>query len=239
MSIISKNSLKLLNRNILKICGTAHLSNQTEIKKYTLPDLDYDFNALEPYISADIMRLHYEKHHATYVNNLNISLEKSLDCCAKNDIEGHIQHQKLIRFNGGGHINHSLFWKCLSPFGGGSPSGLLMNAIRDQFGDFQSFQSKFTASAIGVQGSGWCWLSVCPNSKTLHIMTTNNQDPLLASTGMIPILGVDVWEHAYYLQYQNRRPEYLTSIFNVIDWKCVNSKYETLVETQNNTTGKS
>ncbi|TPP59980.1 Superoxide dismutase, partial [Fasciola gigantica] len=133
--------------------------------------------------------------------------------------------QPALRFNGGGHINHSIFWKNLSPNGGGTPSGSLANAINDEFGSFEEFKAKFSAATVAVQGSGWGWLAFNPNTKRLQIITCPNQDPLEGTTGLKPLLGIDVWEHAYYLQYKNARPDYVRAIWNVINWDDVAQRY--------------
>lgn len=170
---------------------------------YSLPDLPYDYGALEPYINAEIMKIHHTKHHAAYVTNLNISNEKLGEAQYKGDVSTVISLQQAIKFNGGGHINHSIFWKNLAPpskGGGAPPSGDIKVLIDAQFGDYESFKVKMSAAAAGVQGSGWGWLGYDTVAKKLTIATTANQDPLQATTGLIPLLGIDVWEHAYYLQ---------------------------------------
>lgn len=194
--------------------------------KHTLPDLPYDYGALEPTISADIMKLHHSKHHATYVNNLNVAEEKLQEAQAKNDINTIISLQPALRFNGGGHINHSIFWTNLTPKGGGEPAGELMNAVRKDFGSFDNFKSQLSAITIGIQGSGWGWLGYNTQQKKLQLATCPNQHPLQATTGLFPLLGIDVWEHAYYLQYKNVRPDYVKAIFNIINWDDVSKRYE-------------
>ncbi|KAI8925859.1 Manganese/iron superoxide dismutase, partial [Entophlyctis helioformis] len=193
--------------------------------KHTLPDLPYDYNALEPYISAEIMQLHHAKHHQAYVTNLNVAEEKLHEAVAKNDVGTVISLQGALKFNGGGHINHSIFWTNLvSPKAGGGElaPGALHDAITKDFGSLEEFKKNFAAQAAGVQGSGWGWLGYNKAAKRLEIATTPNQDPL---TGLIPILGVDVWEHAYYLQYKNVRPDYLKAIWSVVNWKNVAERY--------------
>jgi superoxide dismutase, Fe-Mn family len=173
---------------------------------YSLPDLPYDYGALEPFINAEIMKIHHSKHHAAYVTNLNVSNEKLGEAQYKGDVSGVIALQQAIKFNGGGHINHSIFWKNLAPpsSGGGEPPSGDIKAILDaQFGDYESFKANMSAAAAGVQGSGWGWLGYDSAAKKLTITTTANQDPLQATTGLIPLLGIDVWEHAYYLQVQS------------------------------------
>ncbi|ESO87254.1 hypothetical protein LOTGIDRAFT_210661 [Lottia gigantea] len=188
---------------------------------HTLPDLPYDYNALEPYISADIMKLHHSKHHNTYVTNLNIAEEKLAEAVAKNDVNTCINLQPALKFNGGGHINHSIFWEVLSPNGGGEPSGDLKETIKRDFGSFENMKKELSGAAVGVQGSGWSWLGFNPNSGRLRVAVCANQDPLQATTGLIPLFGIDVWEHAYYLQYKNVRPDYVQAIFNIANWKNV------------------
>ncbi|KAL1284763.1 Superoxide dismutase [Trichinella pseudospiralis] len=184
-------------------------------KKHTLPDLPYDFGALEPYISAEIMRLHHQKHHATYVNNLNIAEEKHKEALAKKDTTAAIALQPALRFNGGGHINHSIFWKNLAPKSGGMPIGKLAQRLPT------------------ISGSGWAWLGYDANMKRLQIATCANQDPLQATTGLIPLLGIDVWEHAYYLQYKNVRGDYVKAIWEVINWNDVQQRYADAVGSGN------
>lgn len=197
---------------------------------YELPNLPYSHDALEPHIDATTMKIHHGKHHAGYTNKLNAALEKhpalfeksieellgNLDAVPE-DIRG------AVRNNGGGYANHCLFWEVMSPDGGGSPSGDLATAINAAFGSFDAFKEKFTSAAGGQFGSGWGWLCAKPDG-TLHIEATPNQDTPLMH-GHTPILGVDVWEHAYYLNYQNRRPDYLDAFFNVINWNKVAENY--------------
>lgn len=192
--------------------------------QHTLPDLPYDYNALEPFISAEIMKLHHQKHHQTYVTNLNVFEEKLDTAISKKDITGQIALQGALKFNGGGHINHSIFWTNLtSPKSGGGElsKGALADAIARDFGSLDAFKTKFATQAAGVQGSGWGWLGYNSATKKLEIATTANQDPLLHLT---PLLGVDVWEHAYYLQYKNVRPDYLKAIWSVVNWKNVSER---------------
>lgn len=209
------NSIKLL----------AVSTNQISCLKHTLPDLPYDYGALEPIISAEIMRLHHQKHHAAYVNNLNIAEEKLAEAQAKNDISAMIALEPALRFNGGGHINHSIFWKNLSP-SSGEPEGDLLNAIKQSFGSLDEMKAQMSAAAIGVQGSGWAWLGCDPKTHFLQITTCANQDPLKATKGLVPLFGIDVWEHAYYLQYKNVRPDYVKAIWNVVNWKDIEQRYQ-------------
>lgn len=194
-------------------------------QKYSLPNLPYAYDALEPYISKEIMTLHHTKHHQAYVNGLNAGLESLAKAQSSCDVLTQIKLQQAIKFNGGGFINHSIFWTNLGPQSEGAGTlnkGPLLDAINKQFNSFDDFKAKFQAEAAGVQGSGWAWLGWCKTDKVLKILTTANQDPL---TGAVPLLGVDVWEHAYYLQYKNVRPDYLKAIWNVINWKNVEERY--------------
>lgn len=193
--------------------------------KYTLPDLPYKYDALEPVVNRDIMEIHHSKHHATYVNNLN-TVTGTLESAVKEGNTGAIiGFHGALKFNGGGHINHSIFWGNLSPNGGGVPSGALLEAIERDFGSFDAFQAKMSGATVGIQGSGWGWLGYNKDSKKLAIATCANQDPLQATTGLVPLLGIDVWEHAYYLQYKNVRPEYVKSIWNVVNWEDVAARF--------------
>lgn len=194
---------------------------------YKLPDLAYDFSALEPVISAEIMTLHYTKHHQGYVNNLNAALEKYAEAEKKQDVAAMIALQQAIRFNGGGHVNHSIFWTNLAPSvkgGGEPPKGELIQAIQRDFGSLEKFIEQMSAQAVAVQGSGWAWLGLNKADKRLQIVTCANQDPL-SVTGLIPLLGIDVWEHAYYLQYKNVRAEYVKNIWKVVSWKNVEQRF--------------
>jgi Fe-Mn family superoxide dismutase len=201
---------------------------------HTLPPLPYAFDALEPHIDAKTMEIHHTKHHQTYVNNLNAALEGSE--LADVPVELLIARldalpeklQAPVRNNGGGHANHSLFWKVMSPKGGGRPSGAVAEAIDTDLGGFGNFTDAFTKAALTRFGSGWAWLTVSPSGK-LGVESTGNQDsPLMrgVGSGNTPILGLDVWEHAYYLKYQNRRPEYIAAFYNVVDWDEVARRYE-------------
>lgn len=193
--------------------------------QHTLPDLPYDYNALEPYISADIMKLHHSKHHQTYVNNLNVAEEKLQEALATGKTSAAIAQGPAIRFNGGGHLNHSIFWQNMSPKGGGEPQGDLRDAIERDFGGFEDLKKELSTLTVAIQGSGWGWLGFNPSSGRLRLATCANQDPLEATTGLVPLFGIDVWEHAYYLQYKNVRPDYVKAIFNVINWDDVNKRY--------------
>lgn len=194
---------------------------------YQLPNLDYDYGELEPVISGDIMRLHHQKHHNAYVTNLNKLLEQYKEAESKEDVATMIKLQSGIKFNGGGHVNHSIFWTNLAPKnkgGGGEPTGELLSSIQSQYGSFDQFKSQFAAKTVAIQGSGWGWLAWNPESARLQIATCQNQDPVSA-LGLVPLLGVDVWEHAYYLQYKNARPDYVNSIWDVVNWKNVEERF--------------
>lgn len=196
---------------------------------FELPQLPYAYDALEPHIDRETMNIHHTKHHNTYVTNLNKALEGHADLQGKS-LEELISNldavpesiRTAVRNNGGGHANHSLFWKILSPNGGGTPSGELLEAINKKFGSFDAFKEEFTKAATGRFGSGWAWLVV--NNGELEVTSTPNQDSPLME-GKTPILGLDVWEHAYYLKYQNRRPEYISAFWNVVNWDEVAKLY--------------
>ncbi|MGR3973182.1 MAG: superoxide dismutase [Candidatus Rhabdochlamydia sp.] len=201
---------------------------------YKMPDLPYDFGALEPVISGKIMEIHYTKHHQTYVNNLNIAVEKYAELEKKQQIEAMIPLQQAIKFNGGGHINHSIFWNNLAPAsqgGGGQPQGSLLTAIDHAFGSFEQFKEKMTQMTVAIQGSGWGWLGVDPVKKAVILTTCANQDPL-TTQGYEPLLGIDVWEHAYYLQYMNVRADYVKNIWNIVNWTDVSSRFERYLSKQ-------
>ncbi|OFD77748.1 superoxide dismutase [Bacillus mycoides] len=200
------------------------------MSKYELPALSYAFDALEPHFDEQTMMIHHDRHHATYVNNLNAALEGHDDLSTKS-VEELIEKldsvpeniRTTVRNNGGGHANHSLFWTILSPNGGGTPTGLVAEAINKAFGSYDQFKDQFTKAATGRFGSGWSWLVV--DNGQLAITSTPNQDSPLME-GKKPILGLDVWEHAYYLKYQNKRPDYISAFFNLINWDEVNKLYQ-------------
>ncbi|KAK4141938.1 Manganese/iron superoxide dismutase [Dichotomopilus funicola] len=195
--------------------------------KATLPDLPYDYGALEPHISGKIMELHHSKHHQTYVNGLNSAVQTIKEAESKGDFTKAATVAPLLNFHGGGHINHTLFWENLAPAsreGGGDPSGALQKAIVADFGSVDSFRKQMDAALAGIQGSGWAWLVKDKTAGNLNIVTRANQDPV--SGPYVPLLGIDAWEHAYYLQYQNRKAEYFEAIWNVINWKTVESRFE-------------
>ncbi|RXT04864.1 superoxide dismutase [Ammoniphilus sp. CFH 90114] len=197
--------------------------------KYELPALPYAANALEPHIDEQTMNIHHGRHHATYVNNVNAALEGHDDLSSKS-IEELISNMEAIpenirnavRNNGGGHANHSLFWQILSPNGGGAPAGELADAINSAFGSLDSFKEEFAKAATTRFGSGWAWLVV--DNGALAVTSTPNQDSPLME-GKTPILGLDVWEHAYYLKYQNKRPDYIGAFWNVVNWDEVSKRY--------------
>jgi superoxide dismutase, Fe-Mn family len=197
---------------------------------YTLPALPYALNALEPHIDAKTMEIHHTKHHQAYINNANKALESKPELAAKSveDLLSNFSSvpqdvQTVLRNNAGGHANHSLFWTVIGPNKGGNPTGQIAEAIEKELGGFAAFKEKFAAAATTRFGSGWAWLSVTKDGK-LEVHSTANQDSPLME-GKTPILGIDVWEHAYYLNYQNRRPDYIAAFFNVINWDEVNKRY--------------
>jgi Fe-Mn family superoxide dismutase len=197
---------------------------------FTLPPLPYAEDALEPYIDKMTMQIHHDKHHGTYVTNLNKALEsapdlqnKSIEDLLSNNLASIPESIKTaVRNNGGGHANHSLFWKLMKPNGGGQPNGNIQDVINSNFGSLDTFKEKFNAAATGRFGSGWAWL-VKDGSGKFEIVSTANQDSPLME-GKKPLLGLDVWEHAYYLKYQNRRPEYIAAWWNVVNWDEVNNQ---------------
>jgi len=196
---------------------------------FTLPSLPYDFAALEPHIDAKTMEIHHGKHHQTYVNNLNAAIEKAPELANKSldDLMRGVNKvpeavRTAVRNNGGGHWNHSMFWQIMAPNAGGEPGGNLGAAIKSAFGDFAKFREQFSAAGVGRFGSGWAWL--INNGGKLSITSTPNQDnPLME--GQKAVMGLDVWEHAYYLKYQNRRPDYITAWWNVVNWKEVEKRF--------------
>lgn len=195
--------------------------------KFELPELSYGLGDLEPVISKEIMDLHYNKHHNTYIQNLNKLLEQYADAESRGDVERMIALQPGIRFNGGGFINHSIFWTNLAPKnqgGGTPPEGALAEAIARDFGSLDQLIEKLSAKTIAIQGSGWGWLGYNRDGARLEIETCQNQDPLITK-GLVPLLGIDVWEHAYYLQYKNVRPDYVKSIWEIINWSNVAERY--------------
>jgi len=196
-----------------------------ECCNHSLPALKYDYAALEPHISATIMQIHHTKHHQAYINNLKAAATKMSEAASAGDTSAVNALLPAIKFNGGGHLNHTIFWTNMTPNSSGKPSGDLAAAVDKDFGSFQAFQEQFTAASMGVKGSGWGWLGYCKKTDALKIATCQNQDPLQLNTGLIPLLGLDVWEHAYYLQYKNLRADYVKAFFNVIDWENVAQRY--------------
>jgi Fe-Mn family superoxide dismutase len=198
---------------------------------YELPPLPYDYNALEPHIDEQTMRIHHDRHHGTYVTNVNQALEGQREL-ANLPIEELMRNlsrvpeniRTTVRNNGGGHANHTLFWQIMSPNGGGQPSGTLADAINQTFGGFDAFKQQLTQAAVTRFGSGWGWLSVDQRGNLVVESTPNQDTPFIE--GRTPILGVDVWEHAYYLKYQNRRPDYVAAWWNVVNWPEVQRRYE-------------
>ncbi len=200
---------------------------------FTLPNLPYAHDALEPHIDTLTMQIHHGKHHQAYITNLNNAIagtdmeNKSLDELLK--MAG---SNTVVRNNGGGHWNHTFFWGILSPQGGGQPSGALADAINTAFGSFETFKDTFAKAAVSRFGSGWAWLGVKPNGSLCVCSTPNQDNPLMdiAECACQPILGIDVWEHAYYLNYQNRRPDYINAFFNVVNWEAVAANYAQAVK---------
>ena len=198
---------------------------------HELPSLPYDYSALEPYIDEKTMHLHHDMHHAAYVKNLNAALEKhsNLQSRSPEDLLRDLNAvpedvRTAVRNNGGGHVNHSMFWKIMKPKGGGDPTGPIAEAIKSTFGNFNDFKTKFNDAGTKVFGSGWVWLAGKRGGEVQIITTANQDNPL--SQGLYPIMGNDVWEHAYYLKYNNRRPEYLAAWWNVINWEEISTRYE-------------
>ncbi len=197
---------------------------------YELPPLPYDYSALEPYIDTQTMQLHHDKHHAAYVTNVNAALQNNSEFASLpidelmrrlNDVPENIR--TAVRNNGGGHANHSMFWKIMTPNGGGEPTGELASAIQQAFGSFDAFKTALNDAGVKRFGSGWTWLALDRSGK-LQVMSTANQDSPLTE-GLYPVMGNDVWEHAYYLKYQNRRPEYLNAWWNVVNWNEIARRY--------------
>lgn len=196
---------------------------------FTLPALDYEYDALEPHLDSKTMHIHHTLHHQTYINKANAALADTVYANANaekllkgiNSLPSNLQ--KAVQEHVGGHFNHSLFWQIMSPQGGGEPEGIVAQAITEQLGSFDKFKDQFTAAAISQFGSGWAWLCVTPDEKLIVENSANQDCPLMQ--GNIPILGLDVWEHAYYLKYQNKRPDYIAAFYNVINWQEVQRRY--------------
>ncbi|GAA67343.1 superoxide dismutase [Pseudoalteromonas sp. BSi20429] len=196
---------------------------------FTLPALDYEYDALEPHLDSKTMHIHHTLHHQTYINKANAALADTVYATANaekllkgiNSLPSNLQ--KAVQEHVGGHFNHSLFWQVMSPQGGGEPEGIVAQVINEQLGSFDKFKDQFTAAAISQFGSGWAWLCVTPDEKLIVENSANQDCPLMQ--GNIPILGLDVWEHAYYLKYQNKRPDYIAAFYNVINWQEVQNRY--------------
>lgn len=197
---------------------------------HTLPELPYAYDALEPHIDAMTMEIHHSRHHQTYVNNLNAALEGTgLEDLSIEELVTHLDRvpeakRQAVINNGGGHVNHSMFWQMMSPNGGGNPQGDVAKAIDAELGGLEAFKEEFKKAAVGRFGSGWAWLSVTPEKKLVVENTLNQDSPLMH--GNTPLLGLDVWEHAYYLKYQNKRPDYIAAFFNVVNWEEVERRYQ-------------
>lgn len=194
---------------------------------YTLPNLEYDYDTLGSYISSDIMRLHHGKHHQTYVDKLNAAIdaapalrERTLESLLSNLDNVPDAVRMAVRNHGGGHYNHTLFWQFMSPKGGGEPTGELAAKLNEKYGSFQTFVDEFTTKSLSIFGSGWCWLQ-----PDMEIITTSNQDTPIMQGKAAPLLGLDVWEHAYYLDYKNKRDDYVAAWWNVVDWEFVAARY--------------
>ncbi|MDL4863587.1 superoxide dismutase [Halomonas elongata] len=197
---------------------------------HSLPEIAYQYDALEPHIDSLTMEIHHTRHHQTYVNNLNAALEGTgLEEVPVDELVANLDRvpddkRQAVINNGGGHSNHSMFWQMMSPQGGGQPKGKVAEAIDSELGGFDAFKDAFTKAALGRFGSGWAWLSVDPQGKLVVENTLNQDSPLMH--GNTPVLGLDVWEHAYYLKYQNKRPDYIAAFFNVVDWDEVERRYQ-------------
>ena len=200
---------------------------------YSLPDLHYAYDALEPFIDAQTMEIHHQKHHNAYITKLNGALESSSEWQGK-DIEEIVKNlnsvpesiRTAVRNNGGGHYNHSLFWNIMGPNSGGDPAGDLASSINEEFGSFVEFKENFSGAAVNRFGSGWAWLVLDPSGKLAVLSTANQDNPV--TDGFKPLMGLDVWEHAYYLKYQNRRPEYIQNWWNVVNWSAVADQLDSL-----------
>ncbi|KAL8291404.1 hypothetical protein RQP46_002382 [Phenoliferia psychrophenolica] len=210
----------MLRSSVASISRTTLRSFSTSSAKMSavLPPLPYGYADLEPAVSEAIMTLHHTKHHATYVANLNKAEGDYASAIQSQDIKKQIALQSAIKFNGGGHINHSLFWENLTPVKSSviPTSGPLFDAVKDSFGSFEELKKASDATALGIQGSGWAWIAYNPQSKKIETVSTANQDPLL---GLTVLVGIDLWEHAFYLDYKNVKPDYLKAIWSVINWK--------------------
>ncbi|MBT5171512.1 MAG: superoxide dismutase [Candidatus Nitrosopelagicus sp.] len=200
--------------------------------KYTLPEMPYAYDALEPHIDAQTMEIHHTKHHQKYTDGMNGALEKLSPELQEKDIEEILSNinqvpddvKGAINFNGGGYDNHKLFWNSMKQNGGGEPTGAIADAINDSFGSFAEFKELFSSKTAPIQGSGWGWLVYNPNSSKVEYKAMSNQTSP-RTEGLVPLLGLDVWEHAYYLKYQNKRPDYIAAWWNVINWDEVNDRF--------------
>ena len=203
------------------------------MNKYELPPVPYSYDALEPHIDAKTMEIHHTKHHQTYTNNLNAAIEKCSQEIQNKDITEILSNldqvpsevRGAINFNGGGFDNHRIFWNNLSPNGGGEPKGSIADAINESFESFANFKEKFTSSTIAIQGSGWGWLVYNTSSKKVEYKSMPNQTSP-RTEGLVPLLGCDVWEHAYYLKYQNKRPDYVNAWWNIVNWVDVSNRFD-------------
>ena len=199
---------------------------------YQLPDLPYDYNELEPILTAEMMQLHHDKHHRGYVNNLNAALEKYHEAEMKKDAEKMVELQSAIKFNGGGHINHSIFWQILQPQkkGGGEvdKNSNIFKAIENDFSSFEAFQNLLNGQSAAVQGSGWGWLGYSKQTKNLVVETCLNHD-LISARGIAPIFCIDVWEHAYYLKYRNLRADFIKEIWKILNWKEIEKRFNKII----------
>ncbi|KAK4946121.1 Superoxide dismutase [Mn], mitochondrial [Elasticomyces elasticus] len=218
----------MLRTSAASVPNRAALASTSFVRgKATLPDLPYDYGALEPAISGKIMELHHSKHHNTYVTSLNAASEKMEEARGKNDVQAQIALQPLINFHGGGHVNHTLFWENLAPKssgGGEPPTGTLAKAIDQSYGSLDAMKEKFNAALAGIQGSGWAWLVQDTQTGNVLIKTYANQDAVVGQ--FRPLLGIDAWEHAYYLQYQNRKAEYFNAVWDVVNWKAAEKRLQ-------------
>ncbi|MCU0571126.1 MAG: superoxide dismutase [Oculatellaceae cyanobacterium Prado106] len=229
-----RNFIQFLYRGMVVILITFFLlipfATPAEAAPVELPPLPYDYDALAPFIDAETMQFHHDKHHAAYISKLNEALEKhtslqnqSTEALLKDLSQVPEDVRKTIQNNGGGHLNHSMFWQIMKPQGGGTPTGALAEAINQTFGSFESFQEQFNQAGLGQFGSGWVWLVSNPQGQLQIISTANQDSPLMQ--GLYPVMGNDVWEHAYYLSYRNRRADYLSNWWNVVNWPEIEKRY--------------
>ncbi len=230
LNFVLNNVYNQQNKSIMR----TKIKELQEKYPYELPKLAYDYNALEPNIDATTMDIHLNKHHGAYVTNLNNAIKGTqMESLTLIELFEKInEYPVAVRNNGGGHFNHTLFWQIMSPNGGGKPSGELLEAIERDFGSFEKFKEEFENAAKNRFGSGWAWLSVDENKKLFVSSTPNQDNPLMnvVEKKGYPILGIDVWEHAYYLKYQNRRAEYINNFWNVVNWEEVLRRYKELIK---------